>query len=141
MKFFFKLNVDGSRSSTSGKIGAGGLIRDQNGIWITGFQVNLGIGAIVDAEAWGIYYGLKIARNLNIMQLEAATFSTPTWRILSLVTFSECNMTADSLAKMSINHAPGLVILKEPPIHAASAYLDDLNDVPRARRTGDSVVD
>ncbi|KAL6199661.1 hypothetical protein ACLB2K_029444 [Fragaria x ananassa] len=49
---FYKLNVDGSRSSTSGKIGAGEVIRDHNGLWITGFQINLGIGAIVDAEAW-----------------------------------------------------------------------------------------
>ncbi|KAL6205273.1 hypothetical protein ACLB2K_022535 [Fragaria x ananassa] len=132
-----------------------------------GFQVNLGIGAIVDAEAWGIYYGLKIARNLNIMQLEVESDSAIIMNLLqhadlschplgSLIAgchflssnmenikfshiFRECNMTADSLAKMSINHAPSLVILKEPPIHAASAYLDDLNDVPRprAKRTGD----
>ncbi|KAL6183859.1 hypothetical protein ACLB2K_045269 [Fragaria x ananassa] len=129
-EIFFKLNVDGSRSSTSGKIGAGGVIRDQNGIWITGFQVNLGIGAIVDAEAWGIYYGCHFLSS----NMENIKFSH---------IFRECNMTADSLAKMSINHAPGLVILKEPPIHAAFAYLDDLNDVPRprAKRTGDSVVD
>ncbi|KAL6211384.1 hypothetical protein ACLB2K_016611 [Fragaria x ananassa] len=73
--FFFKLNVDGSRSSTSEKISAGGVLRDQNGIWITYFQVNLGIGAIVDAEALGIYYGLKIASYLNIIQLKVESNS------------------------------------------------------------------
>lgn len=38
----FKLNVDGSRKITSGCIGAGGVIRDFHGDWISGFAVNLG---------------------------------------------------------------------------------------------------
>ncbi|VVA36384.1 PREDICTED: PRD1 [Prunus dulcis] len=37
----FKLNVDGSRKTTSGCIGAEGIIRDFHGDWISGFAVNL----------------------------------------------------------------------------------------------------
>ncbi|XP_004305206.1 PREDICTED: putative ribonuclease H protein At1g65750-like [Fragaria vesca subsp. vesca] len=150
---FYKLNVDGFRSSTSGKIG---------------FQINLGIGVIVDAEVWGIYFGLKLARNLNIMHLEIESDSAILINLLQRVDlschplgslivgchflssnmentkfshiFRKCNMITDSLAKMSINHAPGLIILEEPPIHAVSAYLDDLNGVVRGWKTGDLVA-
>lgn len=46
------MNIDGTRSGTSGKISAGGVIRNHCGDWIAGFQVNLGIGEILDAETW-----------------------------------------------------------------------------------------
>lgn len=38
----FKLNVDGSRRSSSGCIGAGGAIRNSSGDWVSGFSVSLG---------------------------------------------------------------------------------------------------
>lgn len=46
----YKLNTNGSRNGHFGKIGAGGVIRCSNGLWIKGFQVNLGIGEVLDAE-------------------------------------------------------------------------------------------
>lgn len=51
----FKLNIDGTRSGASEKIGAGGVLRNHRGDWIAGFQVNLGIGEILDAETW-VYF-------------------------------------------------------------------------------------
>ncbi|KAL6145062.1 hypothetical protein ACLB2K_055750 [Fragaria x ananassa] len=66
---FFKLNVDGTRVSLIGKIGAGGVIRNHHGDWISGFQINLGVGEILDAEAWGLFQGLKLAVSLNIKNL------------------------------------------------------------------------
>ncbi|KAL6221814.1 hypothetical protein ACLB2K_005209 [Fragaria x ananassa] len=68
-KIFFKLNVDGTRVSPIDKIGAGGVIRNHYGDWISGFQVNLGVGEILDAEAWGLFQGLKLAFSLNIKNL------------------------------------------------------------------------
>ena len=47
----FKLNIDGTRSKVSGKIGAGGVLRNYCGDWIAGFQADLGIGEILDVEA------------------------------------------------------------------------------------------
>lgn len=38
----FKLNVDGSGRSSSGCIGAGGVIRNLRGDWVSGFSVSLG---------------------------------------------------------------------------------------------------
>ncbi|XP_062013929.1 uncharacterized protein LOC133730329 [Rosa rugosa] len=165
---FYKLNVDGTRIASSGMIGAGGVIRDHIGNWIIGFQINLGIGAILDAEAWGLYYGLKIARNLLISNLEiesdSAILINPLQRsdlslhpLGSLIDgchrflstldnsrishiFRECNMTADALATMSIEHAPGLITFEDPPVHVVHAFLDDLDGVSRLRKTGNTVV-
>ncbi|XP_004292534.1 PREDICTED: uncharacterized protein LOC101291992 [Fragaria vesca subsp. vesca] len=66
---FFKLNVDGTRTSPSGKIGAGGVIRNHCGDWIIGFQINYGVGEILDVEPWGCFHGVKLVVDLNIRNL------------------------------------------------------------------------
>ncbi|CAL2237758.1 unnamed protein product [Prunus armeniaca] len=65
----FKLNVDGSRRAASACIGAGGVIRGANGNWICGFAVNLGKGQILEAELWGLYFGLHLACDKGISNL------------------------------------------------------------------------
>ncbi|KAL6213887.1 hypothetical protein ACLB2K_013326 [Fragaria x ananassa] len=66
---FSKLNVDGIGVSPIGNIGAGGVIRNHYGDWISGFQISLGVGEILDAEAWDHFQGLKLAASLNIKNL------------------------------------------------------------------------
>lgn len=44
-----------------GKARCGGATRDDQGNWKTGFLANLGPCSVDEAEAWGIYYGLKLA--------------------------------------------------------------------------------
>ncbi|KAL6201494.1 hypothetical protein ACLB2K_025208 [Fragaria x ananassa] len=161
---FFKLNIDGTKLSPSGKIGAGGVIRNHCGDWIIGFQINLVVGDILDAEAWGLYHGLKLVARLNIMKLEVEydyailvqsmnssnTELHPLGSLLlgcsSLMSkmnvanlthiFRECNATADSLAKCNISHELNLVCFDNPPAYATQAFLDDLSYVSKARRTG-----
>lgn len=65
----FKLNVDGSRKTASGNIGAGGVLRDCSGNWIKGFAVNLGIGQILEAELWGLAFGLKMALDKGVSKI------------------------------------------------------------------------
>ncbi|CAL2276664.1 unnamed protein product [Prunus armeniaca] len=65
----FKLNVDGSRRAASGCIGAGGVIRGATGNWICGFAANLGKGQILEAELWGLYFGLHLACEKGISNL------------------------------------------------------------------------
>ncbi|KAI5327874.1 hypothetical protein L3X38_027270 [Prunus dulcis] len=65
----FKLNVDGSRRNGSGHIGARGVIRNSSGDWISGFAVNLGKGQILEAEIWGLFFGLKLALDKEINNL------------------------------------------------------------------------
>ncbi|KAL6202734.1 hypothetical protein ACLB2K_026439 [Fragaria x ananassa] len=159
----FKLNIDGTRVSFSGKIGAGGVIRDHCGTWIGGFQVNLGVGDVIQAEAWGLLYGLKLALQLKIDRLEVETDSAVLVNLFhssnlalhplgSLIDgcrnimaklqmarichiFRESNMLADALAKHSITHDLGMVRFEGPPAHVAQAFLDDLCSTARARRS------
>ncbi|CAL2249012.1 unnamed protein product [Prunus armeniaca] len=56
-----KLNVDGTCMNASGKIGASCVIKDCFGEWCGGFAVNLGKGRILDAEIWGLFFGLRLA--------------------------------------------------------------------------------
>ncbi|KAI5339613.1 hypothetical protein L3X38_018885 [Prunus dulcis] len=65
----FKLNVDGSRKHVTGCIGAGGVIRDSFGDWVSGFAVNLGKGQVLEAEIWGLFFGLKLAIEKGICNL------------------------------------------------------------------------
>ncbi|CAL8151591.1 unnamed protein product [Prunus armeniaca] len=71
----FKLNVDGSRRSMSKAIGAGGVLRNSEGLWIGGFTVNLGLGQVQDADL-GSVFGLKLAISRNssplIVEMDSA---------------------------------------------------------------------
>ncbi|XP_040372858.1 uncharacterized protein LOC112194030 [Rosa chinensis] len=159
---YHKLNIDGSRNGHFGKIGAGGVIRCSNGLWIKGFQINLGIGEVLDAESWGLFYGLQQALKCHITHIEVETDSAILAKLISqsdvalhpmgslirccknlirgFLCFSlkhiyrESNMVADCLAKESINHDYGIIEFDGPPIHASSAYIDDLVGVTRQRR-------
>ncbi|KAL6178966.1 hypothetical protein ACLB2K_050482 [Fragaria x ananassa] len=144
---FFKLNVDGTRLSPSGKIGAGGVYSNHCGDWIIGFQINLGVGDILYAKVWGFYH-LKLDARLNIMNLEMETDSAILVQLMnssntelypfgslllgcnSLISkmnvanlthiFRECSVIADSLAKCNISHELGLVCFDNPLAHAAN---------------------
>lgn len=71
---FFKLNVDGSRTS-HGIIGTVAVIRNCNGEWINGFCHHIGSGEVLQAEVWGIFIGLKLASSLQIRLLEVESDS------------------------------------------------------------------
>ena len=61
-----KLNTDGSSIGNLGSAGRGGLIRDQNGIWITGFSQNVGIATSMETKLWAPKDGLSVCRELNL---------------------------------------------------------------------------
>jgi ribonuclease HI len=157
---FFKLNVDGTRS-LSGMIGAGGVIRDYNGNWCHGFMRNIGKGEVLQAEAWGLFTGLQIAKELKIThlmvesdsavlislihssQLQLHPLGTLLMNCKSIMNnFNHCsvshihrerNMVADCLAKKSIDHEFGLCRLTTMPVFVRSSVLDDLGGLVRLR--------
>lgn len=57
--------MDGSPTS-NGLIGAGGARRDSTGCWISEFMCNIGFGEVLLAEAWGLFYVLKLASDLCV---------------------------------------------------------------------------
>lgn len=62
---WLKLNIDGACDPLSKSISAGGIVRDQSGSWVKGFQQFLGQGNSLLAECWGALLGIKLAISIN----------------------------------------------------------------------------
>ncbi|XP_027335429.1 uncharacterized protein LOC113849610 [Abrus precatorius] len=62
----FKLNSDGSVFQSLGKASCGGLIRNHKGNFITGFYKSLHFCTPLEAELWGLVWGLKLAVSNHI---------------------------------------------------------------------------
>jgi ribonuclease HI len=157
---FHKLNVDGTRS-LDGRIGAGGIIRDCNGNWCNGFMRNIGKGEVLHAEAWGLFSGLQIAKEMGINHINVESDSAVLINLIhcstvklhplgTLVTnclqlmssFIVCtvnhihrerNMAADCIAKKSIEQEIGLWKLQTAPEFVAPFILDDMAGLARPR--------
>ncbi|BFG38220.1 hypothetical protein CerSpe_244940 [Prunus speciosa] len=158
----FKLNVDGSRKASSSLIGAGGVIRDGSGSWICGFAVNLGRGQILEAELWGLFFGLRMAvhksirrliiemdsacivkliQDQHILELHPLTaLLSSCWQMMNQIEncsihhiYRENNTVADGLANWSHNLDLGPCFLEEAPSWIGSKVWDDLLGVVRTR--------
>ncbi|CAL2264022.1 unnamed protein product [Prunus armeniaca] len=158
----FKLKVDRSRISSNGAIGAGGVIRNSLGDWVTGFTVNLGKGQILDVEIWGLFFGLKLAAERGIsnlvVEMDSATAvhllqrsETPSFHPLPGVlsdcrkfveqlgncgvnhVYREQNCVADSLAQASYNGDLGVWPLDSAPAWIGTLLADDVMGVSKTR--------
>lgn len=67
---WFKLIVDGSYLGTPGCMGAGGLIRNDEGKLQVAFSISLGHGTNNVAELMALLHGLRYCRDLDIRKLE-----------------------------------------------------------------------
>ncbi|KAL6202860.1 hypothetical protein ACLB2K_026564 [Fragaria x ananassa] len=160
-----KLNVDGSRTR-AGDIGAGGIIRDSSGCWCGGFMVNIGAGEVLQAEAWGLFYGIQLALSMKIPKLEIESDSAVLVNLLQNSDMDvhplgtivlncrammqhfdfvqikhihrERNMVADLLAKNSTLNAKGICIFNKPPDLVTNTLLDDIVGVTRCRTVNTS---
>ncbi|KAI4297021.1 hypothetical protein L6164_036933 [Bauhinia variegata] len=65
-KEFYKDNCDASAIANPGSTSFGGVIRDDQGIWIAGFSGKLGNTLVSLGELRSLFHGLKLARHLNI---------------------------------------------------------------------------
>lgn len=66
----YKLNTDGSTSTTAKTSGLGGVVRDREGKWILGFMGNIFQTDNVLAEIQALVVGLKIVRERNLTPIE-----------------------------------------------------------------------
>ncbi|KAI5351228.1 hypothetical protein L3X38_004119 [Prunus dulcis] len=156
-----KVNSDGSRKHARGYIGAGGLLRDQAGNWIKGFSVNLGVGSVIEAELWGIFWGLHLAwedgfRTVEVecdsksavdLLLNPPSHTHPLFSITNCCylliqkewccsvkhIFREQNFAADSLAAMSHDLPLGLHILDSAPGVVVELLAADASSLARPR--------
>src|SRR4051812_3583963 len=68
------INVDGA--CKNGVIGCGGIICGDVGEWISGFAKFIGRGEPYMAELWGLYEGIKLAKQLRFNKVELQVDST-----------------------------------------------------------------
>ncbi|KAG4941239.1 hypothetical protein JHK87_045110 [Glycine soja] len=65
--WLLRLNVNGAYDPSSGTAACGGIFRDNHHRFVLGFWVKLGECLSIDeAEIWGIYHAMKIARQHSI---------------------------------------------------------------------------
>ncbi|XP_049378041.1 uncharacterized protein LOC125842768 [Solanum stenotomum] len=124
-----KINTDGSALGNPGKIGAGGIIRDQSGKMLLAFATPLGEGsnnqAEVAATLFGMTWSLQLGYRNVILEVDSQLLvdcienkTNPHWGINTQLlklqaltrqanefkckhTFREANFVADSLSKYS----------------------------------------
>ncbi|XP_057432961.1 uncharacterized protein LOC130725786 [Lotus japonicus] len=149
---YVSLCVDGSYRSHEHCMGAGGLLRDELGQWVRGFQAFQAGGNPLLSEAWALKIGLQITwdagfrdvicnldcgellkslgevdsrRFLPILDDIIQLLDRP-WRV-SLSAFSrDCNMPADWLAKRGASN-PELpfCLLDTPPMELETLIMRD----------------
>ncbi|CAN1346572.1 Putative ribonuclease H protein At1g65750, partial [Linum perenne] len=80
---WFSLNSDGSLYSNPTRAAAGGIIRDDNGRFVSAFAANLGTHSIMRVELRGIVEGTQLAWDKGIRKLRIQSDSRVAVELLS----------------------------------------------------------
>ncbi|KAF7808539.1 putative ribonuclease H protein At1g65750 family [Senna tora] len=148
-----KINVDGSVSMDGCSAACGILARDCSGNWVKGFTFNIGDCSILEAELWGVFYGLDLAWRCGFERIivevdsrlaceflsssgDSSHVAVPIvarikesldrdWTVHVEHVFRETNMVVDALAKGGHSVPLGLCIFDELPEGLGSVLLED----------------
>lgn len=78
------MNTDASCMGNPGKASYGGIIRDESGGWVKGFNGKLpGLYSPLEAEAWAIIKGLKIVKKFGFRKVLVETDSVAAMQLFS----------------------------------------------------------
>ncbi|KAE8716421.1 hypothetical protein F3Y22_tig00110118pilonHSYRG00048 [Hibiscus syriacus] len=66
---WYCLNTDGAVTTVNGAGKIGGVIRNHDGGWEIGFRKNIRSSTVLQAELWGIYEGLLLAKSIGCAKL------------------------------------------------------------------------
>ncbi|MCH79341.1 ribonuclease H protein, partial [Trifolium medium] len=72
---WFKLNCDGAHKSSIHLSGCGGLLRNNNGICVSSFARKIGSCDALQAEVWGMYIEMDLARRRGITHIQVESDS------------------------------------------------------------------
>ncbi|MBA0843598.1 hypothetical protein Goarm_000770, partial [Gossypium armourianum] len=121
---------DGVVARASENAFAGGVVRDQVGNWILGFNHYLGRCSLLEAELWGILDGILILlskgyKKVRILKESVDSDITLLRRVKRFLRSEgqweikyvprECNLIVDQLAKISLSWQTSLQIFEVPP--------------------------
>lgn len=84
-----KLNTGGSVRDDSEHASYGGLLRDDNGVFLAGFACNLDSCTIMYVELFGILHGLQLAKSIYVVRLYIESDSNNAIHML----YSDCDTT------------------------------------------------
>ncbi|CAL2275986.1 unnamed protein product [Prunus armeniaca] len=157
-----KINFDGGRKSKTHLIRAGGLLRYSNSHGLKGFGINLGIGSILEAKLWSIFWRLTLAWDAGFRCVEVESDASsvvsllnshvvPTNPLFSLVNccklkiranwqcsikhaFREQNYNADALASMCFDFPFGFHLLDRAPPFLSELLVANASCVARPRQ-------
>lgn len=155
-----KLNTDGS-CKNGWEAGAGGVLRDSVGHWISGFCMKIGESSVLMAELWGLFQGLTLAWDVGIKRLLVEVDSlgvtqmiskqvvvpnvfhaliiairdllSRNWQISISHIYREANSAADFMANMAHSAPLGLHVYSNPPVGIYSIMSQDLFGVTQPR--------
>ncbi|OMO59708.1 hypothetical protein CCACVL1_24654 [Corchorus capsularis] len=159
---YFKINTDGASLGNPGPAGAGGIIRDCNGIYVKAFCRKLGVASNTTAELWAIRDGLKIALDLglsnrvliesdsttaihliegsfNCSHPNAAIINDCRWLMMQLGinqvlhTYREGNQVVDLLSKQAVHQEHNFCLFNSAPSFISSQLLADCMGVSYPR--------
>ncbi|VVA38500.1 PREDICTED: ribonuclease [Prunus dulcis] len=158
---WFKINVDGSCMGVLGAISAGGIIRNDAGIWVKGFVTKLGSGSILEAELWGVFRGLLLTWNEGIRRIHMECDSLTAvslingetgtnhplssiihcckdlllhdWECTIYHIYREQNSAADHMAHLGQNSSLGFHVIDLPPPSIVSLLANDSSRGTTAR--------
>lgn len=66
---WFKINVDGAHNDFSRNSACGGIVRDDHGNFVKGFNCNISRRLPLATELKALLYGMKVARNLSLRKV------------------------------------------------------------------------
>ncbi|MCI24591.1 putative non-LTR retroelement reverse transcriptase [Trifolium medium] len=156
-----KLNTDGS-CSDGGWIGCGGVLRGSHGEWLGGFANFIGQGNAYLAELWGVFEGLKIARNLKFSAVELNVDSREVvnvirgegggnlqgsalvykirrllkkldWEVVVHHSYREANQCADALANIGVSSRIRSRFFETCPTQLNHVFLADIMGITTPR--------
>nr|XP_016513463.1 PREDICTED: uncharacterized protein LOC107830431 [Nicotiana tabacum] len=90
-----KLNCDGAFSSNNNAAGLGGAFRNNNGDWIMGFHKASQIISPTHAELMALLEGLKIAKEMNFLNLEIETDCTNVIKLIYEDSYNFSNIVSE----------------------------------------------
>ena len=150
---WYKLNTDEAAGPGVDRTGCGGIIRDEQGQWITGFARRIGAVNSLTAELWGLRDGLQLSccRNFDSIEVEIDakgvldTFLNPDhansivspilddcrtlisqFRWISFKhCYHEANRCADKLARLGASQSLEFIVFQSPPVDILSSLEED----------------
>ncbi|KAL7214682.1 hypothetical protein ACSBR1_026965 [Camellia fascicularis] len=155
-----KLNSDGCLRESLGIGGFGGLFRDEQGAWISGYYDRIESRSSLEAELWAVYKGLIILLQRGLTKVVIETDAEQVVQLLKegpgdnfsfrglvedariilrgckcevIHVMREGNTCADALAKLGVEQPEDLLVVNEPPAEIRSLLVADMLGFGRVR--------